>query len=166
MKTLQKESKKILSDKSIPRETKLFIQSMLTILTVVVTLFLEKKTRKNSSNSGLPPSQNSGSNGNRNKEGAEEDSKKGSRLDNSKDTESKETVSPSNCSKCGADLKETEMKGSEERKKIDILYEINTHTVTSEIKECHEGGTENKGPFPEGIDGPIQYGIGIRGLNY
>ncbi len=91
---LQKESKKILSDKSIPRETKLFIQSMLTILTVVVTLFLEKKTRKNSSNSGLPPSQNSGSNGNRNKEGAEEDSKKGSRLDNSKDTESKETVSP------------------------------------------------------------------------
>ena len=67
---LQEESQKILFDKSLSKETKLFIQSMLTIVTIMITLFLEKKTRKNSSNSGLPPSQNFGSNGNRNTQGS------------------------------------------------------------------------------------------------
>ena len=64
---LQEESRKILSDKSLSKETKLFIRSMLTIVTIMITLFLEKKTRKNSRNSSLPPSQDFGSNRSRNK---------------------------------------------------------------------------------------------------
>jgi hypothetical protein len=40
---------------------------MLLVLEIVLAIFLEKKARKNSSNSGLPPSRNDGSNGNRNK---------------------------------------------------------------------------------------------------
>ena len=159
---LQEKSKEILSDKNTPKETKLFIRSMLTILTIMFTLFLEKKTRKNSSNSGLPPSQNFGSNGNRNTKGSKEDKRKGSRLDNSRDTEIRETVSLSSCSECGANLKKAELKGTEDRQEIDIIYEIQTHIVTSEIKDCPQCGTENKGQFPEGMDGSIQYGLGIR----
>ena len=132
---LQEKSKEILSDKNTSKETKLFIRSMLTILTIMFTLFLEKKTRKNSSNSGLPPSQNFGSNGNRNTKGSKEDKMKGSRLDNSKDTEIRETVSLSSCSECGANLKRAELKGTEDRQEIDIIYEIQTHIVTSEIKD-------------------------------
>ena len=116
----------------------------------MVTLFLEKKTRKNSSNSGLPPSQNFGSNGNRNTKGSKEDKMKGSRLDNSKDTEIRETVSLSSCSECGANLKRAELKGTEDRQEIDIIYEIQTHIVTSEITDCPQCGTENKANFPKG----------------
>jgi len=63
---LKEESKSILDSETLNTEVRLFIKSMLTIIDVVVAVLLEKKTRKNSSNSGLPPSQNKGSNGNRN----------------------------------------------------------------------------------------------------
>ena len=97
---LQEESRKIFSAKSLSKETKLFIRSMLTIVKIMITFFLEKKTRKNSSNSGLPPSQNFGSNGNRNKRVGKENKINGDRLDNSKDTETSQTVSSKKCTEC------------------------------------------------------------------
>ena len=75
---------------------------------------------------------------------------------------SEETVSPSECSQCGMCLKTAEVKSLEKRKKIDIFYEIQTHTVTSEVKNCPSCGARNKGQFPKGMSGPLQYGIGIR----
>ncbi len=75
---------------------------------------------------------------------------------------SEETVSPSECSQCGMCLKTAEVKSLEKRKKIDIFYEIQTHTVTSEVKDCPSCGARNKGQFPKGMSGPLQYGIGIR----
>ncbi len=59
-------------------------------------------------------------------------------------------------------LKTAEVKSLEKRKKIDIFYEIQTHTVTSEVKDCPSCGARNKGQFPKGMSGPLQYGIGIR----
>ena len=160
---LQTESHKILSNKSLPKETKFFIHSMLTILTVVVTLFLEKKTRKNSSNSGLPPSQDFGSNGNRNKERNQTNERpQAPRLDNVRDTESSETVTPTECSGCGTDLKGAPVVDTEERKEIDIVYERHEHTVIVESKECPDCGQENIAEFPQGMNGPLQYGIGIK----
>ena len=47
-------------------------------------------------------------------------------------------------------------------KKIDIIYEIQATTFTSETKKCPECGERNKEEFPEGIDGKIQYGNGIK----
>ena len=122
-----------------------------------------KKDRKNSSNSGLPPSQGFDSNGNRNKKVDNKAAHRtGGRLDNSKDLETSETVTPKKCSECNGELKKAKVTSTEERQEIDITYEIHTHTVVSETKECPQCGFENKGQFPEGIDGPIQYGIGIK----
>ncbi len=59
-------------------------------------------------------------------------------------------------------LKTAEVKSLEKRKKIDIFYEIQTHTVTSEVKNCPSCGARNKGQFPKGMSGPLQYGVGIR----
>ena len=145
---LQEKSREILSDKSLSKEAKLFIRSILTIVKVMITLFLEKKTRKNSNNSGLPPSQDFGSNGNRNKKVGKENKINGDRLDNSKDTETSQTISPKKCTECDADLKKAKVKSTEERQEIDIVYEIQTHTVISETKDCPHCGTENKGNFP------------------
>lgn len=137
------------------------IRSLLIVIEVMVALFLEKKTRKNSSNSGLPPSRNNGPNGNRNNNQGDR-SKNGNQLKNTRKVTTSETVSPDNCSKCGVDLSNTEVKETENRKKIDIIYEITEHTVTSESKECPGCGHLNKGKFPQGMDGKIQYGIGIK----
>lgn len=137
------------------------VESILLILDVVVAVLLEKKTRKNSSNSGLPPSRNGGPNGNRNTSQGDR-SKKGEQIENTRKVETTETVSPGDCSKCGADLRCVEISKTEDRKKIDIIYEITEHTVTSEVKECPECGYLNKGVFPEGMDGKLQYGMGIK----
>jgi len=76
--------------------------------------------------------------------------------------ETSETVSPSSCEKCNANLKNIEVQKTEDRKKIDIIYEITEHTVTSEFKKCPGCGHINKGQFPDGMDGEVQYGIGIK----
>lgn len=159
---LKVESEVFLSNDSLPKELHFFIKSLLSIMEVVVIAFLEKKTRKNSSNSGLPPSRNNGSNGNRNKNQDQDRSKLGSQVENTRKVETSETVSAKDCSKCGSDLRKTKATGSESRKKIDIIYEIVEHRVISEVKECPECGHRNKGQFPEGFDGKVQYGIGIK----
>ncbi len=78
IKKLQVESDEILKSSDISKEVRLFITSMMFMIDIVVDVLLIKKIRKTSSNSGAPPSQNFGSNGNRNKPGDSESDKKGS----------------------------------------------------------------------------------------
>ncbi len=104
----------------MPTEISVIVESLFKVVNILIVVFLEKQVRKNSSNSGLPPSQDFSRQGNRNKK-ASGSQKKGSRLDNSKDTNSEETVSPSECSQCGMFLKTAEVKSLEKRKKIDIF---------------------------------------------
>jgi len=143
------------------------INSLFLVLDIIVSVLLEKKTRKNSSNSGLPPSRNDGPNGNRNTSQGDR-SKKGQQLENTRKVETSETISPNECDECGGDLRQEPVKETESRKKIDIIYEIVEHTVISETKKCPECGEINKGKFPKGMDGKVQYGIGIKAsiINY
>ena len=64
---LRKDFNAHIEEGSIPPKVRKTINSLFILLDLIVAAFLEKKTRKNSSNSGLPPSQDFGSNGNRNK---------------------------------------------------------------------------------------------------
>ena len=69
---------------------------------------------------------------------------------------------PRSAQECNGELKKAKVTSTEERQEIDIAYEIHTHTVVCEIKECPQCGFKNKGQFPKGMAGPIQYGIGIK----
>jgi hypothetical protein len=158
---LQNESKILLSSKNISVEVRLFINSMMTILEIIIAVLLEKKTKKDSSNSGLPPSRNEGPNGNRNKNRGKRD-KKGEQINNTRNVETEETVSPRSCKHCNKNLKNVTVKETLEKKRIDIIYEVETHTVISEVKECPGCGTINKGVFPKGMNGEVQYGNGIK----
>ena len=123
-------------DKDISPSVLALINSMLQLLEIMALLFLEKKACKNSNNSGLPPSKGFGSNGNCNKKVEKKDTQRtGGRLDNSKDLETSETVSPQKYSECNGELKKAKVTSTEEREEIDIAYEIHTHTVVCEIKE-------------------------------
>ncbi|MBF0314060.1 MAG: hypothetical protein HQK52_11645 [Oligoflexia bacterium] len=104
-----------------------------------MAVFLEKVTRKNSSNSGLPPSRNNGSNGNRNKNSGDR-TKLGDQIQNTRNVTNEITTTPIECLKCGLDLSQEKTLKDETRKKIDILYEIITTVVTARIIECPKCG--------------------------
>ena len=165
---LKKESDEILLSSEISKEVRLFITSMMFMIDVIVDVLLTKKVRKNSSNSGLPPSQNFGSNGNRNSNIDNGKDKKGEQVGNTRNVTIEETVSPRNCKSCDKDLTGVAVKSTEVREEIDIIYEIKTTEITSEEKKCDVCGTINKGQFPKGMDGKVQYGLGIRAaiINY
>lgn len=144
-------------------------ESLLLILDIIVEVLLTKRPRKNSSNSGLPPSSDFGSKGNRNKLSKEIDSsKKGSQVPNTRTVEEKITSPVNKCGNCGENLSDKESIDTDSRVEIDIIYEIKRKEVTAEIKECDACGATTKGDFPEGMDGKLQYGIGIKAaiINY
>ncbi len=128
---LKSESKIILDSDKTSSEAKFFIQSMLSMMEIIVAVLLEKKTRKNSSNSGLPPSQNNGSNGNRNGPGGKS-AGLGSESSNVIHQETSETVAAEFCQKCDGTLEDAKIVGREERKKIDVYYQVVNHIVISE----------------------------------
>lgn len=76
---------KVLKDGKTSPETKALIESLLIILEIVVAVLLEKKVRKNSSNSGLPPSSDFGGKNDRNKPGDSDRKKRGEQLDNTRE---------------------------------------------------------------------------------
>ena len=158
---LKKGSKKILAGKMEP-ETRFFIKALLSVMEIMAVLLLEKRTRKNSGNSGLPPSSDPGGNGNRNKGNSGEKKNVGSSLENSKIEKREETLSPDKCEGCGAGLEEAPVTETEKREIIDIIYTVVKTTLTAETRECTLCGDNTKAKFPEGVDGKIQYGAGIK----
>lgn len=165
---LKTEADIILASNDLSKEVRLFISSILVMMDVIVSFLLSKKVRKNSSNSGLPPSREFGSTGNRNKNRANKYDPKGDQCPNTKETSEKQIVPVEECQSCGADLRNVECSCTETRKEIDIVYEILTTEVTAESKECPVCGEITKASFPHGMEGGLQYGIGIRAaiINY
>ena len=68
------------------------------------------------------------------------------------------------CRFCGTNLSKEECLCAETIQEIDIIYEIVRTEVTVVIKECPACEKVNKGSFPQGVNGEIQYGIGIRAV--
>jgi len=168
IKKLQDESEEILKSSDISKEVRLFITSMMFMIDIVVDVLLVKKVRKTSRNSGVPPSQNFGSNGNRNKPGDSETDKKGTQLPNTRNVTEKILIPVDECKGCGEDLSSKSSDDKETRIEIDIIYEVIKKEITAEIKECDVCGEVTKGKFPKGMDGKLQYGTGIKAaiINY
>ena len=153
----------VLSAKSShPEQTAFVIKSMLSMLEMMMMVFLEKKVRKNSSNSGLPPSYEFGTNGNRNKKKPKTHKNVGSLSDNSKFETSKETLSPETCEHCDADLGDSRVLAKDAREIMDLEYSVKIKTYEAETKKCPHCGEKTKAKFPEGLESRFQYGIGIK----
>ena len=147
----------------ISPESKVLFDSLLTLMRLLMTVFLEKTTRKGSKNSSLPSSRTapdetaSGKSGTR---GKGPDPKVHDNAHTRKVT--KTTVSTvTECSGCGRDIARVECDGHEKRTRMDIVFEIRTEHVEAEIKTCPDCHTETRGAFPDNLPGPRQYGHGI-----
>jgi transposase len=67
------------------------------------------------------------------------------------------------CDQCGTSLGDVATTAHEERQVFDvpaIRIEVTAHRV--DIKTCPGCGAENRGTFPVGVTGPVQYGLGIK----
>lgn len=133
------------------------------IVELLVAVFLEKTTKKNSKNSSIPLSQTNkdesstatGTNGKGTKENEHP-------FANSRVVHNESISAVDNCSTCGEDLRDTPCDEHERRTRIDIIFENVVEHVDAEIKCCPNCQSVTKGEFPADMAGPLQYGLGIK----
>mgnify|MGYP002640622600 CR=1 FL=1 len=146
-------------------EIKFLMSSMFMIMELMLSIFLEKKTRKDNKNSSIPSSQTDkdesaldprqGSNGKGKKENNQS-------VNNTRTTETVSIIDVFNCDSCGEDLSDVKSTDSERRTKIDIIFEKVVEHVDAQIKQCPSCQTKTKGSFPKDMHGPLQYGNGLK----
>jgi transposase len=70
--------------------------------------------------------------------------------------------SPAHCQACGCSLEGVAAIGRERRQVVDlppVKVQVVEHQV--EIKCCPGCGAQTKGAFPQGVEAPVQYGLGV-----
>ena len=152
------------ADGKVSPEVKILLKSLFMVVELILSIFMERQTKKNSKNSGLPPSQTG------NDETSPPDTgSKGKGKDVGDDVannhRSKETVTiatVTDCNICGESLDGTPCSHHERRTKIDIIFEKVTEHVDAEVKQCPSCDATVKGQFPSDMHGPLQYGNGLK----
>ena len=161
---LKGEFEQLCANGKMAQESRALFQAMLMLFELLMAVFMEKSTAKNSRNSGLPPSQTAKDDDTAPQSGANTKGKAYEKTQ-SRNTRTVETVelSPVNsCANCGEDLRNALCQGHERRTRIDIVFEKVVSHVDAEIKQCPQCQAQTKGAFPQDLSGPLQYGSGIK----
>lgn len=143
------------------------MNALILLFSLVLSIFMEKSTRKTSANSSIPPSQStpdnssSGTTGGKGK-GQEEGKQKIRVAGNTRSIESVTVLTVSVCDICGEDLSQVACIHQERRTKIDIIFEKIEEHLDAEVKECPSCKARVKAEFPKDMPGVLQYGNGIR----
>jgi transposase len=162
--TLKAQFNRLSSGGKMTAESRALFQAMLMLFEVLMAVFLEKNTRKDSRNSSKPSSQTTkddsatGQPGAKGKGTAQNDVRSG----NTRTVETLVVAKVNQCQTCGEDLSDTPCQGHERRTRIDIIFEKVVNHVDAEIKYCPYCETRTKGRFPADMSGPLQYGPGIK----
>lgn len=161
---IKAECDRLFADKKINDEARFLIQSMLMLINLLVSIFLEKSVNKNSKNSSKPPSQtekdesaltNKGTKGKGKQESTET-------VRNMRTVENITIAKVTECDVCGYDLRKTTCDGHGRRTKVDIIFEKVIEHVDAEIKHCRCCDSTVKAKFPSDMPGPLQYGNGLK----
>jgi transposase len=161
--TLKGQFERLCAEGKMAEESRTLFQALLMLFELLMAVFMEKHTTKNSRNSSLPSSQT-----NQDESTPQSGAKaKGQGYDtgHGANTRTVETVAlaPVNvCENCGEDLSDTPCQGHERRTRIDIIFEKVVSHVDAEIKQCPRCQAQTKGGFPQDLSGPLQYGFGIK----
>jgi transposase len=148
----------------VSAEIQAIMNALFMIVELMLSIFLERKTRKTNHNSSIPSSQtdkddtaigHGGSNGKGN-------GGQSGQAGNTRTSQSITIAAVDVCEVCGEDLRNTPSQGHERRTKIDIVFEKVVEHTDAEIKQCPSCGTTQKGRFPADLHGPLQYGNGLK----
>ena len=165
--SLKGQFKHLSAKEGMSTETRALIRTMIMLFEVILAVFMEKNTRKNSKNSSIPSSQTgkdetssdqSGRKGANGKGKAQNDMQ----ADNIRTDEKEKLSRVRDCDNCGEDLSKVTVSSYEKRTIIDILFVKEIRHVKAEIKRCFNCGATVKGRFPANMPGPLQYGFGIK----
>lgn len=140
------------------------MNSMLLIVDLILSIFLERVTKKGNNNSSLPASQTPKEDDTSTKPGTNSQGKQpNSETVKNQRTVETITISPvTACAVCGEALSHTPCSGVERRTKIDIVFSTRVEHVDAQIKECHTCHNTTKGCFPADMPGNLQYGNGVK----
>jgi transposase len=144
-------------------ETRILIRTMMALFEVLIAVFMEKRTVKDSRNSSLPSSQ-TGDDETARDRGSKGKGKRanGIRSANTRAIETVEVAEVECCEVCGEDLRNIASEQHERRTRIDIVFEKTVTHVDAEIKTCPRCRVKTKGEFPQDMAGPRQYGPGVK----
>ena len=161
---LKREFARLSSDSGMSAEVKVLIKSVFTLIELIVAIFMEKKTSKNSKNSSKPSSQTDKDESALDQQGSNGKGKKEQKQSacNSRTAESTTVAAVTTCDICGEDLSGTDCLKHERRTKIDIIFEKVVEHVDAEIKKCPSCAATVKAIFPADMHGPLQYGNGLK----
>ena len=160
---LKQEFEQLCLDGKTSVEIRVVMNSLLVVVELILSIFLEKTTRKNSKNSSLPSSQtqkdetslsNSAQNGKGKKVHGE--------VSNTRIKETATIVKATTCDFCGTPLDGTSCHDHERRTKIDIVFEKVVEHIDAEVKQCPNCKATVKGHFPKDMPGKLQYGNGLK----
>jgi transposase len=145
-------------------ESRALFQAMLTLFELLMAVFMERRTTKDSKNSSRPSSQTDKDETAASQPGAKGKGKaeNNARSANTRTVETVQVAQVHVCETCGEDLGNTPCAGHERRTKIDIIFEKVVCHVDAEIKDCPHCQTRIKGHFPADMPGPLQYGPGVK----
>jgi transposase len=161
---LKAQFERLCAEDKMASESRALFQAMLTLFNLLMAVFMERVTTKDSRNSGKPSSQTQGDDTAAGRPGAKGKGKpqNNARCDNTRTVQSVEIAEVHVCETCGEDLSNTPRVGHERRTKIDIIFEKVLCHVDAEIKQCPRCEARTKGRFPADMPGPIQYGPGVK----
>jgi transposase len=162
--SVKAEFKRLSAKGNLPQEYHALFNAMFMLFGIVISIFMERTTKKNNRNSSIPSSQtekdesSKGVSGSKSK-GLEENTYQSR---NTRTVTTVEILAVNNCEYCGEDLSGVSAKDHERRTKIDIVFEKNVTHVDAEIKVCEKCENQTKASFPADMPGPLQYGSGIK----
>jgi transposase len=161
---LKGEFERLCANGKMAQESRALFQAMLMLFELLMAVFMEKRTTKNSRNSGLPPSQTAKDDDTAPQSGANTKGKayEKTQSGNTRTVETVELSPVNSCETCGEDLRNAPCQGHERRTRIDIVFEKVVSHVDAEIKQCPQCQAQTKGAFPPDLSGPLQYGSGIK----
>ncbi|MCP5037735.1 MAG: IS66 family transposase [Rhodobacteraceae bacterium] len=162
--TLKARFERLCVDGKMAEESRALFQALLMLFEVLMAVFMERRTAKDSSNSSLPSSQTPKDDTAATRPGANGKGKSpnDARCGNTRTVETVQVAEVTVCESCGEDLSDTPCPGHERRTRIDIVFEKVVSHVDAEIKQCPRCQAQTKGSFPADMPGPLQYGAGIK----
>lgn len=161
---IKEEFDRLSLDKKYDVQTTMLFKSMLMLINLLISIFLEKTTKKNNKNSSIPSSKNEKDNSSVTEEGSKGKGKQETHTAayNTRTIETVELIKINQCDICGNDLSHSPCEHIERRTKIDIIFEKTVEHVDVEVKHCQYCNAAVKGKFPTDMPGPLQYGNGLK----
>jgi transposase len=161
---LKAEFEQVCREGKVSPEIKTIMKSLFMIVELMLTIFLERTTKKDSRNSSKPSSQTEKDDSSLTHPGSQGKGKseKDAQVRNMRVQERVTLSRVRECEVCGADLTDVPCLHTERRTKVDIVFEKVIEHVDAEVKQCPVCTTTVKGRFPRDMAGPLQYGDGLK----